>query len=231
MKALFNLEPALEKSFVTMALLCLVLIAYPQHLLMAANVQEKGSNQALVFEIKDPSLIASITNPSSLTYDQIVENDPLVPKLQDYLVKYNSPLAPYAAEIIKQPQWQRALAISWVESNFGQHCYDNNCSGIGVEPGHPSWRKYATKLDWFKDMSQLLEKPIYKERYTTFEKMRGIYVYPGSSSWVYGAKTKYAELMALEKEANEERQLAAENSTTVITAASQNPELASLTRK
>ena len=113
--------------------------------------------------------------------------------------------------MVKLPQWQRALAVSYVESHMGLYCFDNNCSGIGVKPGHPSWRKYPTKLEWFKDLSKLLEKPIYKEKYTTFAKMKGVYVQPGSANWVNGAQKKYNELIALTNEAEQERQEIAQN--------------------
>ncbi len=146
---------------------------------------------------------------NSLTIQTVQENDPLVVNLKQFLKDNDSPLGEYASEIIKQPQWQRALAISYVESHMGRNCFDNNCSGIGVKPGHPSWRKYTTKLDWFIDLNTLLEKPIYKEKYTTFKKMRGIYVNPGSDNWVNGAQQKYNQLMALtEKSENEARALA-----------------------
>jgi hypothetical protein len=101
---------------------------------------------------------------------------------------------------------------------MGKYCFDNNCSGIGVKPGHPSWRKYSTKLDWFVDLNTLLEKPIYKEKYTTFRKMKGVYVQPGSESWVYGAQKKYDELMAITQAAEIAKQELAQQHTETITA-------------
>lgn len=203
MKALFIRNFAREKVIAKVILFSLAVWIYPQHPASAAGAQSIEQNTALVFEIKNQN-----SDDTSLQYHEILENDPLVKNLQEYLEKHKSPLAQYAKEIVQQPQWQRALAVSWVESNFGRFCADNNCSGIGVEPGHPSWRKYKTKLDWFKDMCQLLETPRYKDKYTTFEKMRGIYVYPGTNNWVNGAKKKYAELTALEKQSEEEKQFA-----------------------
>jgi hypothetical protein len=140
------------------------------------------------------------TGEKSLAIETVIANDPLVNNLKLYLEKHRSPLAEFAGEMVKQPQWQRALAISWVESNFCKRHMDNNCSGIGVAPGHKLWRKYETHLDWFKDMSALMEKPIYKEKYTTFQKMKGVYVQPGSANWVNGAQKKYNELIKLTQE-------------------------------
>ena len=96
--------------------------------------------------------------------------------------------------------------------------FDNNCSGIGVKPGHPSWRKYKTKLDWFIDLNNLLEKPIYKEKYTTFKKMRGVYVQPGSDNWVNGATKKYNDFMAITTQAEIDRQALAQSHIDAITA-------------
>lgn len=215
MKALLTLKSVFNQSSLTSLIAMLVLAPglFP-HLALANQVSQEKT--AIVFKIKDPSVLkknSADENQKSLQISEIVESDPLTALLKEYLEKHNSPLAEYASEIHKQPQWQRALAISWVESNFGRFCADNNCSGIGVAPGHPSWRKYETKLDWFKDMSKLMETPRYKVKYTTFEKMRGIYVYPGSAGWVYGAKTKYAQLMALTTLAEEQRALIAQNAT------------------
>lgn len=217
----------MEYGKVTFAILSLIAVIYPE-ISLGASLQTEGKNQPLVFEVKDPKQIALKDN--SLSMAEVVATDPLTVKLKAYLEKHNSPLAEYADKIPQNPQWQRALAISWVESNFGRRCADNNCSGIGVAPGHPAWRRYPTKYDWFVDMSQLLEKPIYKEKYTTFRQMKGIYVYPGSERWVRGAETKYAELMALTKEAIEERQMLAHANTAlpVGTAATAELELANL---
>lgn len=205
MKALLTLKSAKNLSSLLgiAALIILTPAIYPEFVL-AAELQTSGKNQSIVFEINDSSKLFA-QNQISITIESLKSNDPLISKLEDYLKKHNSPLSIFAPEIIQQPQWQRALAISWVESNFGRFCADNNCSGIGVAPGHPSWRKYPTKLEWFKDMSLLMEKDIYKNKYNTFEKMKGVYVQPGSRSWVYGAKTKYAELMALTAEAENEK--------------------------
>jgi hypothetical protein len=204
MKALFTLKSALNQGSLA-ALAALVTIApliYPAAMARAMDLQASGQSTALVFEIKNPETVKII---SSLQYLTIVQNDPLVDKLTAYLQSYGSPLDVYAADIVQQPRWEDALAISFVESNMGKFCYNNNCSGIGVKPGHPSWRKYPDKLAWFKDLSVLLQKPIYAEKYNTFRKMKGIYVNPGSERWVNGAEKIKGELLALENEADQER--------------------------
>ena len=217
MKALLFLKSAINQSRVIgiMALVTLTPVFYP-HLAFAADSQTSGNNKAQIFEIKisDPNLIDSElktqTSQSSLSMQAVSDNDPLVIKLKKYLANNDSPLGEYAGQIVLQPQWQRALAVSFVESHMGRDCFNNNCSGMGGAPGTPTWRKYNTKLDWFIDLNNLLEKPIYKEKYTTFKQMKGVYVQPGSQSWVYGAQTKYNQLMELTAQADIERQALAQ---------------------
>lgn len=211
MKALLFLKSTLNKSS-NIGIIALISLV-PQLTPHIALAQDLGQPTAKIFEINvsDSSLLSQSPkqNENSLSIETVTENDPLVVNLTAYLKKHNSPLEPYASEMVKQPQWQRALAISWVESNFCKRHADNNCSGIGVAPGHKSWRKYPTHLEWFKDMAKLMEKPIYKEKYTTFKKMRGVYVQPGSDNWVNGAQKKFNELnqLTLDSE-NQTRELA-----------------------
>jgi hypothetical protein len=192
--------PASFRKSIIASIIALSLVGWvlPSNSAFALGETEAEQNQPNL-EVKNLNLKTE-TADKSLTLDAVIANDPLVNNLKLYLEKHRSPLAEFAGEIIKQPQWQRALAISWVESNFCKRHMDNNCSGIGVAPGHKLWRKYETHLDWFKDMSALMEKPIYKEKYTTFQKMRGVYVQPGSANWVNGAQKKYNELIKLTQE-------------------------------
>lgn len=205
MKAPLALNSVIEKAAIVFAFLPLVLLIYPETVAAAYSAQNQGPN-ALVFEIDSKS------NQKLLTYDELAQYHSrtdmptlLAPKVKAYLESKGSPLAQYADEIVKQPQWQRALAISYVESNFGKRCADNNCSGIGGAPSMKSWRKYPNKLEWFKDMTALLEKPIYKERYTNCKAMLGVYVVPGSQRWLNGCNQVSNELLALTEQANQER--------------------------
>ncbi len=211
MKALLTLKSAINQSTLIglVALIGLIPALMP-HLALASQLQTEDQ-KAKFFEIKIEdsivlnSSLKSNTEQKLLTMDTLAENDPLVIKLTAYLEKHNSPLAEHSAGIVQQPQWQRALAISWVESNFGRFCHSNNCSGIGGAPGMKSWRKYSDKFEWFKDMCVLLETPRYKERFVTFRQMKGVYVQPGTENWVNGAQKKYNELMAITDQAEEER--------------------------
>lgn len=230
MKALFTLKSALNHSSYlgVAALIAIVPLIMPQWA-FAAELQTSGQQQALVFQIKDSSSITN-SNKNNISLDDIASQDPLVQKVEQYLKDHNSPLYVYSAEIVQQPQWQRALGVSFVESNFGQFCYDNNCSGIGVKPGHPAWRKYPNKLSWFIDLNNLLESPLYKDKYNTFKKMKGVYVNPGSEAWVYGAQKTYNELMALTQEAEADRTQNAQQTAHNLASLPTFPELALLTK-
>lgn len=208
MKAPQALISAAEKAIIIFAFLPVVAMVYPETAAAAYNnAVQRPNDKALVFSVNSKSKTEIVETQTSLKYDDLVQNqrNVLSDKVKEYLESKGSPLSIYANEIIQQPQWQRALAISYVESNFGKRCADNNCSGIGVHPKHPSWRKYATKLDWFKDMTMLLEKPIYKERYNTCAKMRGVYVVPGSDRWVDGCNKVSNDLLKITADAEAER--------------------------
>ena len=205
MKAPLALNSVIEKAIVVFAFLPLVFMIYPESV-AAAYVAQNSGTKALVFEIDSKS------TQKLLTYDEVAAYEAksninvfLAPKVKAYLESKGSPLAEYAEDIVKQPQWQRALAISYVESNFGKRCADNNCSGIGVSPSHKSWERFATKKDWFIRMTQLLERPIYKERFTTCNSMKGVYVVPGSARWVNGCNTVSNELLAITEQAQNDR--------------------------
>jgi len=204
MTARLSFSSAVEKAILLVAFLPVVLMVYPETAAAAFTAQNSGE-KALVFQVNSKSKTEITQIVTGLSYDELVSNDILVQKVKAYLEAKGSPLAIYADEIVKQPQWQRALAISFVESNFGKYCHSNNCSGIGVSPKHASWRRYPTKLEWFKDMNALLEKPTYKEKYTTCAKMKGVYVVPGSARWVNGCNKVSEELLTITREAVQER--------------------------
>ncbi|MCX6797019.1 MAG: hypothetical protein NTX98_00880 [Candidatus Doudnabacteria bacterium] len=112
-------------------------------------------------------------------------------KLKEYLKEKKSPFVEIVDTLAELKHWKLVLAISNSESTLGKRCYNNNCSGIGVEPGHPLWRDYSTKAEWAKDLDRLLEKR-YKD--WTLEKMNGVYNKPGSNNWVLAAKQVLEDL-------------------------------------
>lgn len=205
---LSTLEHRIVAGFMLVAAL---LFSFPEVILAAGPALPE--HQGLVFELKqNVNINAPVqTQVPALSYQELGDNDPLVVKVREYLEERNSPLAVHTKEIVQQSNWKRALAISFVESNFGKYCFDNNCSGIGVKPGHPSWRKYETKLDWFIDLNELLERPLYQTKANTCKKMRGIYVVPGSDRWVNGCNKVVNDLTELSTQADQDRIVLAQN--------------------
>lgn len=107
-------------------------------------------------------------------------------KLKTYLESKRSPFAADDAALdafVQSKNMKMMVAISFVESTFGQHCYYYNCSGIGGTP--PNLRKYNNYAEWIHDFDALLEKR-YKD--VPPEKFIGLYVQPGSPNWIYGVK-------------------------------------------
>ena len=116
-------------------------------------------------------------------------------KLKQYLASYNSPFAEDDGALeafATSKNMKLMVAISFVESTFGKHCYYYNCSGIGGTP--PTLRKYDSYAEWIQDFDDLLER-----RYKDLppEEFIGLYVQPGSPSLLYGVKQVLSELQEL----------------------------------
>lgn len=113
--------------------------------------------------------------------------------LKQYLLDKDSPLAEVADTIAGLKHWQMVLAISNSESSLGRHCAgnDNNCSGIGVEPGNPLWHTYPNKAEWAKDLDRLIDR---RYQNWTLQQMNGTYNKPGSENWIMAAEQILSEL-------------------------------------
>ncbi|HEX3099474.1 MAG TPA: hypothetical protein VHQ41_00690 [Patescibacteria group bacterium] len=139
-----------------------------------------------VIDVASPvfaSLIEDNREPETPKVDQLAIRKQ---KLKAYLETKNSPFAKDDATLnafVASKNMKLMVAISFVESTYGQHCYYYNCSGIGGTP--PTLRKYDGYAEWVKDFDQLLE-----DRYKGVppEKFIGLYVQPGSPNWIYGVK-------------------------------------------
>lgn len=118
-------------------------------------------------------------------------------KIKEYLNAKKSAFAEASYTIARQSHWKLILAIAFAESSWGRNCVDNNCSNIGVEPGHSLWREYKTYDDWVIDFNKLLERR-YKD--WTLEQMCGVYVKPCNQNWLYATRQVLEELK--EKEIN-----------------------------
>jgi hypothetical protein len=112
-------------------------------------------------------------------------------KLKEYLTSKKSPFAEddeAIAAFAASKNMKLMVAISFVESTFGKHCYYYNCSGIGGTP--PNLRKYDSYAEWIADFDKLLEDR-YKD--VPVEKFIGLYVQPGSPNWLFGVNQVITE--------------------------------------
>jgi hypothetical protein len=118
-------------------------------------------------------------------------------KLKVFLEDYKSPFIEHIDTLAELQHWKLVLAISFAESGMGRRCKDNNCSGIGVAPGHPYWREYESHREWMIDLDSLLERR-YKD--WSLEKMNGVYVQPKNPNWLLATKQVLADLQEREIE-------------------------------
>lgn len=175
-------------------------IIYPE---MGKTAHAAEGNQSLVFELKPNALKenSSTVSTTQLQMNEVAANDALVQAVQKYLEARKSPLAPYASQIILEPNWEQALGITYVESNFCAKAANFNCGSVGVKPGHAAWKKFQTPFDGFRAVTQLLEKPLYKNKYDTCKEKIGVYVVPGSPTWLRGCEKVENDMKAIVSQA------------------------------
>lgn len=180
-------------------LIALISVIYPHT--GAAQTTTNEEAPSLVFEIK-PNALQSITKPNTVRIEDVAHAE-LARAVQEYLDAKKSPLAPYAAEIIQEPNWQQALGITYVESNFCAKAANYNCGSVGVKPGHSAWKKFENHFQGFQAVTQLLDKPLYKNKYDTCKKKMGVYVVPGSTNWLRGCEKVEREMSGLVDQVNQ----------------------------
>lgn len=180
-------------------LIALLSIIYP-HSGAAQTVTNEGT-PSLVFEIK-PNALESIIASGAVSVEDLA-NQELATAVQEYLESKKSPLAPYAGQIILEPNWQQALGITFVESNFCAKAANMNCGSVGVAPGHKQWKRFENHFQGFQAVTKLLDKPLYKEKYNTCKKKMGVYVVPGSANWLRGCEKVERDMSALVSTVNQ----------------------------
>ncbi|MBP9686758.1 MAG: hypothetical protein KBD66_03085 [Candidatus Doudnabacteria bacterium] len=197
----------------TLAALCLMVLSFAGGVLFVLRLSEPIANSALynvaattteegirvfsqqVIDVTSPIFAAFIKENRE---ERDVAGEQLAArkeKLRAYLKNKKSPFADDEAALdafVASRNMRMMVAISFVESTFGQHCYYYNCSGIGGTP--PSLRKYNNYAEWIQDFDALLEKR-YKD--VPPEKFIGLYVQPGSPNWIYGVKKVIKEFEEL----------------------------------
>lgn len=180
-------------------LIALLSIVYP-HSGAAQTITSEGT-PSLVFEIK-PNALEAITNPTTISIEDLAKQE-LASAVQKYLESKKSPLAPYADRIIEEPNWEQALGITFVESNFCAKAANMNCGSVGVAPGHKQWKRFENHFQGFQAVTKLLDKPLYKDKYNTCKKKMGVYVVPGSANWLRGCEKVEREMSSLITTVNE----------------------------
>jgi hypothetical protein len=190
-----------------LAMLCIIALSFASGVLFSLYLSEPLGESKLYDSISSKARLAQ---EGIVTYSQQVidvaspifgslikenrEGEDLVAeqlalrkaKLKSYLLSKKSPFADDEAALdafVNSKNMKLMVAISFVESTLGKHCYYYNCSGIGGTP--PNLRKYNNYAEWIVDFDDLLER-----RYKDLppEKFIGIYVQPGSPNWIYGVK-------------------------------------------
>ena len=159
-----------------------------------ANLAEQGIRvfSQQVIDVASPVFLALVTSSRS---DEELQKEVLAMRKEKIKIYLESKSSPFSKDdeaieaLAVSRNMKLMLAISFVESTFGQHCYYYNCSGIGGTP--PNLRKYSSYAEWIKDFDQLLEN-----RYKDLppEEFIGLYVQPGSPNWLYGVKQVLREL-------------------------------------
>jgi hypothetical protein len=174
-------------------------MVFPSSVSASTQIQ----NTRLVFEIKNvPSIpnvqtIQNLQNPPPPATPPPVVVDPIVinaPILQDYLNKKGSPLAPYAADILKYENWKLVLAISNGESTLCKKQIYNNCWGVG---GAWNMRHYASFTEGFADVNRFLTEKYVARGADTPEEIVNRYVGHPNANWVFAVNKILAEVNQL----------------------------------
>lgn len=170
--------------------------AYVSGVAQVLGVEESANQSASESFFSADQAVDTFIEAMSATGDNAETSEYITRKqnLHRYLKSKGSPLArddKALDALLHAKNMHMVLAISFVESNFCEHYVDYNCSGIGVEPGHPSWQVYKSFANWVIGLDSLIER---RYKNWTPEEMRGVYVYPGSDNWVNGVNDVLAEL-------------------------------------
>ncbi|GEM_PF-5177438 len=199
-----------EKSAVCGILISLIFLVYPETFAHATGFQ---NGQAQVFEVKPLTQKdqEEIYKNQFLKYSDIVREDAYNRELTKFFEKYDSPLVENIDTLRRQPEMKRIIAISFVESTLGKHCYYNNCSGITLSNGQ--LKRYASRDEWIVDLNDLLQT-----RYSdhTYKQMMGVYVVPGSANWYNGTTRIHAELDEMENRVNNTQYVTIANTDPII---------------
>lgn len=105
--------------------------------LVTANALLVSDREALAANYETASVVQGIRMDNLARYNTlpVEQPDAKAQILADYLVEKKSPLAAYAGELARLPNWKLLVGIANAESNLCKKTDRNNCWGIG--PGGP----------------------------------------------------------------------------------------------
>lgn len=166
----------------------------------SALAQSTPDYQPFVFEIKNSGnvrisladlgdVIFSV-NGSGEDEEHEPKTDPRLEPLKTYLESKNSPMAPFAEELLKHYHYRLIIGISFAESNFcKRNIRPHNCWGIG-----------GGKPEVYKDYSEALERAntlinkYYEGGLTTPKLMRNRWVGWQNNGWIVAVNQVTKEL-------------------------------------
>lgn len=136
---------------------------------------------------KPASATTAVAGGSAVIKNEVLgfgRKDPRVKKLETYLSKHNSPMAPYANNLIEsadhyQLDWKLVPAIAGVESTFGKNIPFNSYNAYGWNNGHYRFKSWPQSIDYVS--SYFKEKYVDRGLDTPF-KIGPVYA-PPSRSW------------------------------------------------
>jgi hypothetical protein len=119
--------------------------------------------QLIIALIPQKSFAQSLSASTSLYTEPIVRLDNRAKMLKAYLDSYDSPLAPYAETFVKEADeyhldWKLLVAISGVESYFGQALPENSYNAWGFNIYYGNVRYFASYEDGITTVSKALRE-------------------------------------------------------------------------
>lgn len=142
---------------------------------------------------------AALPTSQSLITAEITQDDGRIERIRQFLVRYDSPLVPYAADIVQAADtygldFRLVPSIAMQESNLCKKIPDNsyNCWGYGI---------YGKQVMHFKDFKEgiyTVTKGLathYKGKgLVTPNQIMSVYTPSSNGSWAHGVNTFMSEL-------------------------------------
>ncbi len=126
----------------------------------------------------------AMAGSSAVLKTVILQTDARVNQLQNFLTKYDSPLAPYASNFIEmadkyQIDWKLLPAIAGVESTFGKQIPYNSYNAYGWNNGYYRFKSWEDSIEI---VSKALREKYYNSGLDNPYKIGPIYA-PPSKTW------------------------------------------------